>query len=127
MQEDVFNRSPAFEARLEELGPFDHVISDMAPRTTGTRFTDQARSLDLAVEALAVACLHLKQGGGFVVKIFMGPDVQELLAPMRKAFTTVKSFKPKSSRAESKETFFVGLGFRGKPNQTDPVATPPGR
>ena len=127
MQEDVFNRSPAFEAKLEELGPFDHVISDMAPRTTGTRFTDQARSLDLAVEALAVACLHLKQGGSFVVKIFMGPDVQELLAPMRKAFTTVKSFKPKSSRAESKETFFVGLGFRDKPNQTDPVATPPGR
>ena len=28
---------------------------------------------------------------------------------MRKAFATVKTFKPKSSRAESKETFFVGL------------------
>ena len=33
---------------------------------------------------------------------------------MRKAFDAVKSFKPKSSRAESKETFFVGLGFRGQ-------------
>lgn len=113
MQEDVFQRSAAFEARLLELGPFDLVISDMAPRTTGTRFTDQARSLELAREALTVACLHLKQGGNFVVKIFMGPDVQELLAPMRKAFGTVKSFKPKSSRAESKETFFTALGFRG--------------
>ena len=113
MQEDVFQRSAAFEARLLELGPFDLVISDMAPRTTGTRFTDQARSLELAQEALTVACLHLKQGGNFVVKIFMGPDVQELLAPMRKAFGTVKSFKPKSSRAESKETFFTALGFRG--------------
>ena len=113
MQEDVFQRSAVFDARLLELGPFDLVISDMAPRTTGTRFTDQARSLELAQEALAVACLHLKQGGNFVVKIFMGPDVQELLAPMRKAFGTVKSFKPKSSRAESKETFFTALGFRG--------------
>lgn len=113
MREDVFQRSAAFEARLRELGPFDLVISDMAPRTTGARFTDQARSLELAQEALAVACLHLKQGGNFVVKIFMGPDIQELLTPMRKAFGTVKSFKPKSSRAESKETFFTALGFRG--------------
>ena len=45
-------------------------------------------------------------------KIFMGPDVQELLQPMRKNFSTVKTFKPKSSRAESKETFFVGLNLR---------------
>ncbi|MBQ3060512.1 MAG: RlmE family RNA methyltransferase [Desulfovibrio sp.] len=115
MRENVFERSPEFESRLAELGPFDFVMSDMAPRTTGTRFTDQARSLELAVEALAVACLHLREGGNFVVKIFMGPDIQELLTPMRKAFTTVKSFKPKSSRAESKETFFTGLGFRGRP------------
>ncbi|MFT3958735.1 MAG: RlmE family RNA methyltransferase [Desulfovibrio sp.] len=125
MQEDVFNRSAEFEAKLKELGPFDVVISDMAPRTTGTRFTDQARSLELTVEALAVACLHLKKGGSFVVKIFMGPDIQELLAPMRKAFDAVKSFKPKSSRAESKETFFVGLGFRGQAGDA-PTAHVPG-
>ncbi|MDO5484135.1 MAG: RlmE family RNA methyltransferase [Desulfovibrionaceae bacterium] len=121
MRENVFERSPEFEARLAELGPFDFVMSDMAPRTTGTRFTDQARSLELAVEALAVACLHLKEGGNFVVKIFMGPDIQELLTPMRKAFGTVKSFKPKSSRAESKETFFTGLGFRGRPQTALPA------
>lgn len=113
-QEDVFKRSPAFEARLAALGPFDVVLSDMAPRTTGTRFTDQARSLELAQEALAVARQWLRPGGHFVVKIFMGPDIQELLAPMRAAFGTVKSFKPKSSRAESKETFFVGLHFHGQ-------------
>ena len=126
MQEDVFNRSAEFEAKLTEMGPFDLVISDMAPRTTGTRFTDQARSLDLTVEALAVACLHLKKGGSFVVKILMGPDVQELLAPMRKAFDTVKSFKPKSSRPESKETFFVGLGFRGQAGVAQPADMPGG-
>ena len=79
MQEDVFNRSDAFEARLREMGPFDVVMSDMAPRTTGTKFTDQARSLELACEALEVARLHLKPGGSFIVKIFMGPDVGELL------------------------------------------------
>ncbi|MBU1248568.1 MAG: hypothetical protein KKB70_07715, partial [Proteobacteria bacterium] len=30
----------------------------------------------------------------------------------RKHFETVKTFKPKSSRSESKEIFIVGLGFR---------------
>lgn len=113
MQEDVFERSEAFEALLDEMAPFDVVISDMAPRTTGTRFTDQARSFDLCVEALAVADRCLMKGGSFVVKIFMGPDVQELVQAMRQRFAAVKSFKPKSSRAESKETFYVGLGFRG--------------
>lgn len=126
LQEDVFNRSALFEAQLGSLGPFDLVMSDMAPRTTGTRFADQARSLDLALEALSMACLYLKQGGGFVVKIFMGPDVQQLLTPMRAAFARVRSFKPKSSRAESKETFFVGQDFRGQAKAAAPVVTPPG-
>ncbi|MDR2055937.1 MAG: RlmE family RNA methyltransferase [Desulfovibrio sp.] len=111
MREDVFNRSTAFEARLEELGPFDAVLSDMAPRTTGSRITDQTRSLELAVEAFSLAGLCLKGGGAFVAKIFMGPDIRELLVPMRRVFATVKTFKPKSSRAESKEIFSVGLNF----------------
>lgn len=124
MQEDVFQRSEAFEAELRKRGPFNVVISDMAPRTTGTKFTDQARSLELCLEALAVAQLWLAPGGAFVVKIFMGPDIQELLVPMRKSFTAVKSFKPKSSRAESKETFFVGTGFKGMPDAAQ--SGPPG-
>ncbi len=116
MQEDVFERSAEFEEKLHALGPFDVIMSDMAPRTTGTKFSDQARSLELCIEAFQVALLHLKVNGSFVVKIFMGPDIQELLTPMRKAFTKVKSFKPKSSRQESKETFFVAMGFKGVEN-----------
>ena len=38
----------------------------------------------------------------------------ELLKGMRPRFARVTSFKPQSSRVESKETFFVGLGFKGK-------------
>ncbi|HIU17008.1 MAG TPA: RlmE family RNA methyltransferase [Candidatus Avidesulfovibrio excrementigallinarum] len=114
-QEDVFNRSEAFEAALAATGPFDVVMSDMAPQTTGTKFTDQARSLELCLEAFAVAQRYLAPGGTFIVKIFMGPDIMELLGPMRRSFSRVTAFKPQSSRAESKETFYVGLGFK-KPN-----------
>lgn len=113
-QEDVFNRSPEFDALLAQWAPFDVVMSDMAPQTTGTRFTDQARSLELCLEALAVAEQVLAPGGSLIVKIFMGPDVLELVKPMRGVFSRVRAFKPQSSRTESKETFYVGLGFAAR-------------
>lgn len=114
-QEDVFTRSPAFEEALSAWRPFDLVLSDMAPRTIGVKSADQARSLDLALQALDLARNLLIKDGAFVVKLFMGPDAKELTDAMRKLFSEVKNFKPKSSRAESKETFYVGMGFKGAP------------
>ena len=118
-QEDVFSRSEAFEAVLRENGPFHVVMSDMAPRTTGHRGTDQARSAALCEEALAVALAHLIKGGSFIVKVFMGPDVKPFTEELRRHFTTVKAFKPTSSRSESMETFSISMGFKGLP-QPDP-------
>ena len=115
MCEDVFNRSEAFTAELIARAPFNIIMSDMAPNTTGHRGTDQARSALLYEEALEVARLYLAPGGSFIVKVFMGPDVHPYMKNMRQTFTTVKSFKPQSSRAESMETFYVGLGFKGLP------------
>ena len=115
MQEDVFDRSAEFEALLREKGPFDVVISDMAPSTTGHRGTDQARSAALYEEALAVALACLVKGGGFVVKVFMGPDVKPFADNLRRHFAVVKSFKPDSSRSESIESFYIALGYRGLP------------
>ena len=113
MQEDVFERSAEFEAVLAKFAPFDLVMSDMAPFTTGNKFTDQSRSHDLCVQALEIAKLYLKPGGNFIVKIFMGPEVQEYLVTLRKLFVRVQGFKPQSSRSESKETFYLGFEFRG--------------
>lgn len=131
MLENVFERTPEFEALLDRTGPFDLVMSDMAPRTTGTRFTDQARSLELCLEAVDVAARWLKPGGNFVAKIFMGPDFQELAQAVRTRFTTAKTFKPNSSRAESKEIFELGLGFKSGPDRSgrdvDSVDAPEGQ
>jgi 23S rRNA (uridine2552-2'-O)-methyltransferase len=109
-QDNVFEPSDALSEAIEGRGPFNAVISDMAPKTTGIKFADQARSFDLAMQALALARKCLIKGGHFVVKIFEGPDTPALMSDMRREFTNVKSFKPKSSRAESKEMFFIGLG-----------------
>lgn len=114
MQEDVFNISPAFSQLLTDTGPFDAVLSDMAPATTGSKFTDQARSFNLAQAAYQIALERLKTGGKFVVKIFMGPDINSLVNEMRAAFGQAGIFKPKSSRSESKEIFLAGLDFRGE-------------
>lgn len=108
-QEDIFNRSEQFEQALTHEGPFHIVMSDMAPQTIGIKFTDQARSMELCLEALAVAKHYLLQGGSFIVKIFMGPDLIDLVKEMRQSFKHVKSFKPNSSRTKSKEIFYIGL------------------
>lgn len=115
LQEDVFERTPEFEALLKDNGPFDLVMSDMAPRTTGTKFTDQARSLELCLEAVEVADLWLKPGGNFITKIFMGPDFQDLAQAVKSRFAVFKTFKPNSSRPESKEIFVLGMGYKGRP------------
>lgn len=114
LQEDVFSESDRLLQAMKPHEPFDLVISDMAPKTTGVKITDQSRSLELCERAQEVAMKHLKKGGHFVVKIFEGPDVKGYTDQLRPLFKQVKSFKPKSSRSESKEIFVVGLGFKGE-------------
>ncbi|MBF0523517.1 MAG: RlmE family RNA methyltransferase [Deltaproteobacteria bacterium] len=108
-----FIMADIFTLGLEELAPpaggFDVVLSDMAPQTTGIKITDATRSYELAHTALMVSLKHLKEGGHFVAKIFQGPDFPNFLAEVKKAYRTVKAFKPDSTRRESKEVFVVAL------------------
>lgn len=113
MQTDVFAVSEDFVAALGDLGPFDVILSDMAPATTGNKFTDQCRSLNLVRRSLELALEWLKPQGSYVAKIFQGPDVPAFRKEIKRYFTSTNSFKPKSSRAESKEDFLVCQGFKG--------------
>ena len=49
---------------LSAFAPYDVVLSDMAPSTTGVRFTDQSRSYELFVRALDVAAALLRPAAG---------------------------------------------------------------
>lgn len=106
-------RGDAFETPVDVLrgeGPlFDVVLSDMAPATSGNRFTDHMRSIELCRRALTVANEALKPGGHFVCKVFEGEDVNTLAEEVRATFAQVKRFKPKGTRSESVELFLVGL------------------
>lgn len=102
-------------AELGGPGSFDVVMSDMAPATTGHRFTDQARSFELFMRALAIATEVLAPGGAFVAKLFQGGDFEEARRAVAERFEKVKIVKPKATRSESIELFVCGLGFRGAP------------
>ncbi len=106
---DILNRDEDFIGLMEDHMPFDVVMSDMAPKTTGIKITDQTRSLELAENAFDIACNFLKKNGIFLVKIFNGPDVSHFMARVKKYFKKVKMYKPKSSRSESKEIFILGI------------------
>ena len=99
---------------MNELGgkKCDILISDMAANTTGERGTDHLRIVILLEEALGLAEKILSSGGCFVGKIFQGGSSDEILKKLRTNFSTVKYFKPQSSRKDSSETYLIALGFK---------------
>ncbi len=90
---------------------YDVVVSDMAPRTTGNRWSDQQKSLELSRQALSIACKLLQANGNFYCKVFEGEDFKEFFEKVRDKFEFAKVVKPKSSRKESREVFVLGKGF----------------
>ena len=93
-------------------GPFDLVISDMAPKTSGQRHADQYRSYELVMRALELTKTVLKPGGTFVAKIFQGAEFEDARNAVREVFDKVRIIRPKATRDESYEVFLVGLGFQ---------------
>lgn len=90
----------------------DAVISDMAPKLTGIRDADQARSAALVEHALALAAAIVKPGGYFVAKLFQGRDSDALVEKVKGVFKEVKLLKPDATREGSREVFVVGLNRR---------------
>ncbi|MDR2144455.1 MAG: RlmE family RNA methyltransferase [Treponema sp.] len=91
-------------------GPYTVLLSDAAPATTGNRTVDTQRSLALAEQVLAYADSVLAPGGNLAMKVFQGSGAEDLPARLRERFTGVRSFKPKTCRSDSFETYFLGLG-----------------
>jgi 23S rRNA (uridine2552-2'-O)-methyltransferase len=101
--------SPEIREKLISHGPYDAIISDAAPKTTGVRTVDTSRSEYIGEQILLLAEEHLKRGGNLVFKLFQGGGEQELLTKMRSLFAKAKILKPKASRQDSFEIFLIGL------------------
>ncbi len=104
---DAFSKE--IRTLLVEHGPYDAIISDVAPMTMGNRAVDTARSEYLTEQVIYLAKEHLKEHGNLVVKIFQGGGEVEIIKEMRTFFTKVKPFKPKACRDDSFEIYLIGL------------------
>lgn len=112
----VFLQADLNDLNLEDIfvehgfhPPFDIVMSDMAPKTTGIRMTDQARSMELCELALDVARRFLKKDGHFICKLFHSDDFTKLRDQIKKEYKRFEAVKPESTRKISKEIFLVGI------------------
>lgn len=115
MLEMDFSTNEAEKALLDLIdGPVDVVMSDMAAATTGHQNTDYIRTLGLVELAFDFSKKVLGPNGTFVTKVFAGGTDTVLLADLKKHFKSVRHFKPPASRSESKETYLVAQGFKGK-------------
>jgi len=87
--------------------PVDVVLSDMAPNLSGIAITDAARAFHLAELALGFAFDHLTDSGTFLVKVFQGPGIDAYRQLLGDHFQQVVVRKPKASRAESRELYYL--------------------
>lgn len=106
-QKNVFDITP--EQIKEQHGMFDLIISDIAPRTTGSDFVDQTKSYNLVEHVRLIAQMVLKKNGNMICKMYQSGDTKTFTEDMKKIFKDVKIQKPESSRKQSREIFIVGL------------------
>jgi 23S rRNA (uridine2552-2'-O)-methyltransferase len=93
-------------------GPGDVLLSDMAPKLSGIKEVDEARSMELCRVALTCVSTLLRTNGSLLMKAFMGSEHKYLLAEVREKFTTVKTTKPEASRKGSAETYIFASGLK---------------
>ncbi len=108
MQADI--TEPAEYGDLERYAPFDAIVSDAAPNTSGHRTLDTARSAVIVESSLELTGQLLKPGGNAAFKLFQGGDEQAILATARDMFEKARIVKPKACRDESFEVFLVCTG-----------------
>jgi 23S rRNA (uridine2552-2'-O)-methyltransferase len=106
--------------RLKEAlgGEADLVLSDMAANTVGHQQTDHLRTMALVEAGLLFATEVLRPGGAYVAKVLAGGADNQLVAEMKRHFTTVKHAKPPASRKDSSEWYVIAQGFKGRTGMT---------
>jgi 23S rRNA (uridine2552-2'-O)-methyltransferase len=92
----------------------DVVLSDLAPKLTGIRATDEARLAALAEAMIGALPRLLRPGGRLLTKLFMTPDYETLLGELRTRFARVTTTRPEASRRGSAELYVIGFDHRAE-------------
>lgn len=104
-----FEKVDAIIAEHSDCKKFDMIISDMAPDTIGMADIDALRSVWLIEKTLWIYDKYLVEWWKFAIKVFMWPGFDELLRELKGIYGAwnVVTYKPKSCRKKSKETYIV--------------------
>lgn len=108
LQGDIFDND-FVQAALRDQVPFNAVLSDMAPSTSGIKVADTARSALLFERAFELALWALAPRGAFLAKLFQGSDFHRLLAEVKKHFSTTRVIRPEATRKQSKEIYILAM------------------
>ena len=110
---DIHEPATQEAIRVLRAEAFDALTSDMAPKTTGIKDVDEARSVELVRTALHLCDAFLRPGGSLVAKVFEGGEFPALLGEFRQRFERVRPIRPEATRGRSFEIYVVAAGFRG--------------
>lgn len=91
---------------------FDAIVSDLSPNTSGIKFLDSGKSLELVEKSFEIAKLFLLPGGNFVCKLFDNESSDDFFKKVKNYFVFSKRFRPKAVFSKSKEFYIIGKGFR---------------
>ncbi len=111
LQGDIFDRE-FIDAALGDHTPFDAVLSDMAPSTSGIKMADSARSSLLFERAVEIAREVLKPGGTFLAKLFHGSEFHKLLSELKKEYGQTRAIRPEATRKQSREIYILALNLK---------------
>ena len=105
---------PAIGESLLSLlgGRADVVLSDLAPSVSGVWQIDHGRQVDLTLRVLELSRSVLKSGGSAFMKVFEGERSNEARSLFRSLFDEVRAVKPKASRSQSAELYYLCTGWR---------------
>ena len=94
-----------FERKLDAL------ICDLSPNITGAWSVDHAKQISLNYSCAKIMDKVLGYKGNALFKVFDGEFSNEFRDYLKKKFARVKLTKPKASRKQSSELYFVCLGY----------------
>ena len=114
LQMDFMDEDAPERLREALAGEADLVLSDMAANTVGHPQTDHLRTMALVEAGMEFAIEVLKPGGAYVAKVLAGGADNNLVAELKRHFTTVKHAKPPASRKDSSEWYVIAQGFKGR-------------
>ncbi|XP_062611844.1 rRNA methyltransferase 2, mitochondrial-like [Saccostrea cucullata] len=103
----------------------DVILSDMAPNASGMKEFDGRLLVSLVSKVLQFSVNHLVTNGTVLVKLWQGSGCDDLSDVMEELFSSVKIVKPRASRVDSREIYFLCQKFKGAVQQSENTLTNP--